>query len=146
MFKAITNNTLEFPDWFSGKLKAFLSRVLTVNPTKRISFEKMTEDPWISELPEQVLYSLRHEVFGYAPKGHPTAESLAETINFTELLTFSMGKLIFRTVEAGPVLEFENFTTTLSFEELKRKFASIFDKYLTKEITVLQTGRVSIVS
>ena len=146
MFKMVTTIGIEFPEHFSKKLKDFITKVLNKNPLKRLSFERMVDDPWICELSEDVLMSLKKEVQSFGIKNAAIVHTDTGTIKFTELTTFFLGNLIFRTIKDNKNSNIENFTTRLSFELLIEMFKKIFEEEITKEIEVIQKGIVSVVT
>jgi len=48
LFEKIQKGHFEYPDFFSKQVKEFISKMLVVNPKKRINLQEILKDPWFS--------------------------------------------------------------------------------------------------
>ena len=46
LYKKILSGNFKFPSWISSEVKDLISRILTVNPLKRIKIEEIKNHPW----------------------------------------------------------------------------------------------------
>lgn len=143
MFKKIATANIFYPNTFSKKLKDFLQRILNQNPAKRISFEQMVLDPWIKELPADVLESLQTEVTSYKKSPFSLYQKPKTELKFIDLSSFFISKLLLRTLDKHESLEIETFTSNLVSGVIVEKIGIIFGEEMTDNLHKCVDGPVT---